>query len=944
MRFILPLVLALSFLSGCSRVPLLTDTHNGLCLDNIWAHERSIIEPDPAVIYGRLENGFRYAVMENSYPENRVFMYLRVGAGSVQEKDRQKGAAHFLEHMMFNGTRHFPSGQLVEQLQQIGVEFGRDLNAHTSYEETAYFINLPSGSEEEIDKGLQVLGDYAAGALLTAEDFEQERGVILAEKRSRDSVGQRIYKAGSDFTFKGTRFPDRWVIGDEETLKAMTVDDLRDYYDTWYRPDNMVLVVVGNIDSQGLKEKIENQFSSFIARTPAPQCISLGHPQQDEHYPATLYYPDQESESVDLSLETIREITPVVDGEKRKRQELAYHLLNVMMNARLQKIVEGDANILSSANFYSVEAYNRYHLNMLSTKVSPKQWQDSLHELLQILLSVRKYGFGDKELLAAKKSVEADLRSSIQTENSRESRELAESLLEHISGNEVFLSPGQEMEIYSPLLEQLGLEELNALFQSEWQLNRLKIQVMGKLDPADEKEVKTLFFDAVHQEVERPDLKGGSTFPYLSLPAGKAGTYSSEVQSEIGVEHIQFGSGLPLYLKKTGFQQAEVAISITFGQGRNKAEVPGLAMLAESTVNSSGTGRMSQGELEQQLAGYSIGSNFSVDDQNCTLTGTSTVDDLEHLFELLYAKLFDPSVRKKAFDNQKQKMLRMARTLQTTPQGLYRTKGQRFLASGDKRFGMADEEEVMSISYDMVADWYKQELADGLIDIAVVGDFDRQQVVELTEKYFGTAKVSTEQFQGVEGVLFPAGKTFEHTINSDVEKALVVMGWPVSVEWNIDTARQLNVLTALLEEKVRSVLREKLGAVYSPSVYAVYPRWFKEYGYIALSMVVDPKRVNEVVREVELLTDELAGEKIEPELAGRILNPLGSMINERVKTNDYWLYTVLSLASRYPDQLGFASSLTKAYTGMDITEVQNLASEIFAQKKATVKILAKKSQ
>lgn len=943
MRLFFNLLLLLSLLSGCTIAPLVSHRDHDLCVEKSWPHElSSTFNPDPAVQYGRLENGFRYAVMENTFPENRVFMSLRIGAGSLQENDQQKGAAHFLEHMMFNGTKHFPSGELVKQLQKIGMEFGRDVNAHTSYDETVFFINLPSGSKQQVELGLQILADYAFGALLEESDFEQERGVILAEKRSRDSVGQRLYKKGSEFTFQGTRLPKRWVIGDEQSLKTMTVDDLRNYYTAWYRPDNMVLSVVGDVQSDDIIGKIRRQFSSFAASSSEPECISMGNLERAETYPEILYYAEQESESVSLSLETIRKNIPESDNANQRQKALYYHLINKMMNARLQKIVEGEKTTLSSVNYHSFNAYNRYRLNMLVTRVTPQDWQGSFDELLTILLTVRQYGFSEQELQAAKKSVQAELNSMLQKQDSRKSRDLAESLLEHVAENKVFLSPGQQLEIYSPIVKGASIDELNKIFQTEWTLNRLKIKIMGKLVPEDRKAVDEIFFNGVHRKIERPVFHENGGFPYLPAPENQDLSYTSRVYKEIGVERIQLSNGLPVYLKKTDFQQAEVKVSVLFGNGKIMTVKPGLSMLAESTVNNSGTGKLSLSVLDEQLAGYKISSRFAVDEQNSVLTGASTPDDLEHLFELLYAQVADPGVREKVFDNQKKRLLQMAENMEKSPEGIFYVDGQRFLASGDKRFGKADVKEMLDISYDEVKEWYSKEVSQGLMQISVVGDFDRNHVIELVQKYFSSVVVDNGPIHEMGNVIFPSGKSFERSLESDVEKALVVMAWPVTSNWQIETARHLNVVASLFEEKVRSVLREKIGAVYSPSVYMFYPRYIQHYGYIALYMVIDAKRLQETVSSVGEIVRELSEKKIDPELSERVLRPIIRNIEERIKTNDYWLNTVLAAASRYPDQFSFASSLKNAYSNIEIKDIQDLTSKVFHNKRAQITIVAGK--
>ncbi|MFH1074614.1 MAG: pitrilysin family protein, partial [Candidatus Firestonebacteria bacterium] len=215
-----------------------------------WPHEESDIKPDPSVIYGRLPNGFRYALMENHEPKDRVNIRLNVQAGSMQEQDKEEGLAHYLEHMLFNGSTHFKPGELVKYFQDLGMQFGHDANAHTGFYETVYDILLPGGKRENLDKGLLIAQDYAGGALLLDSEVERERKVVLSEKRSRDSSSYRTYISEMKFKFPDAAVSKRIPIGETESLEKMTGKKLKDFYQAWYRPENIILVLVGDFDSK----------------------------------------------------------------------------------------------------------------------------------------------------------------------------------------------------------------------------------------------------------------------------------------------------------------------------------------------------------------------------------------------------------------------------------------------------------------------------------------------------------------------------------------------------------------------------------------------------------------------------------------------------------------------------------------------------------------------
>lgn len=231
-------VLSVLLLNGCTREELSTLMPEAevSCVSRGWPHDGSDLRPDPAVHFGTLDNGLRYVILPNREPADRVGLYLNIQAGSLHESDSQRGYAHFLEHMLFNGTENYPPGTLVEYFQSIGMGFGSDTNAHTNFHETVYRLLLPDGSEKNLREGLLVMADYARGALLLESEVERERGIILAEKRSRDSAGYRLYEKRMRFSFAGTRVAERFPIGTEEALRKADAAGLRSFYDSWYRP------------------------------------------------------------------------------------------------------------------------------------------------------------------------------------------------------------------------------------------------------------------------------------------------------------------------------------------------------------------------------------------------------------------------------------------------------------------------------------------------------------------------------------------------------------------------------------------------------------------------------------------------------------------------------------------------------------------------------------
>ena len=291
--FILPLVV------GCAHHNEAVSQSNS-CFSTLWPHEKSELQPDPSLVYGKLDNGFRYVIKNNDNPKDRAALYLNVQAGSIYENEDERGYAHFLEHMLFNGTTNFPPGALIDYFQAIGMSFGADTNAHTSYDETVYKIQLPQSNIDEIKKGLLVMSDYASGALLLEEEVERERPIILAEKASRDSVRYRTHLAKNEKAFMGTLLAKRPPIGDRAVITSAQNTDLREFYHKWYRPENMVLVAVGDFDIADVKREIISSFSAFQPVGNQPPCPSLGELQEDNFTPFYSYEPNMGSVKVAL--------------------------------------------------------------------------------------------------------------------------------------------------------------------------------------------------------------------------------------------------------------------------------------------------------------------------------------------------------------------------------------------------------------------------------------------------------------------------------------------------------------------------------------------------------------------------------------------------------------------------------------------------------------------
>ncbi|MHB8808594.1 MAG: M16 family metallopeptidase [Desulfobulbaceae bacterium] len=911
------------------------------CISKGWPQDRSDLQPDPALSFGVLANGFRYVIMENHDPEDRVGLYLDIQAGSLHETDEQHGYAHFLEHMLFNGTTHYPPGALVEYFQSIGMSFGADSNAHTAFDETVYNLLLPDGTPEHLEKGLQVMADYARGALLLEEEVNRERGIILAEKRTRDSADYRLYEKQMQVSFAGTRVAQRLPIGTEEALARANESMLRNYYDAWYRPENMILVIVGAVESEAVAQLVERQFGPLTAPPAQQLCFAYGG--LDEQATTVLYMHEPELGKTEVSITARWNTVPRNDTLAWQSEEVKKYVVASLLNNRLKRLVSQPDSPLTKARNYSGIFLSRFGYASVTATTEGGKWRPALTLLNTTLLQALEAGFTERELARAKKEIMAELEKNVQTAAGRDSRKLAGQIIDKLNRNEVFLSPQQDLELFAPVVSGLTLAEANDMFRSLWAPAGREIVVAGTAQITPEQgtpEDVVLAAFKESQELELAPWDNGEhlVFPYLAAPEQGAPVVRRVQRPEIGMEQVVFGNGTVLNIKPTDFQPNQVLLAVQFGQGRLAEPEPGLGMLAEAVVSESGVGGLTHSELDEALAGRSAAVTFRVGQESFSLNGTGLASELELLFQLVMTQLRDPAFREDAYQLSRERFGQMYDQMESSVEGALQLQGERFLAGGNARYGMPPREAFMQLGLAEVKAWLAPLFAQGPLEVSVVGDVRPDEVVALAGRYLATLERAPASAPVVENLTFPAGQQLEARVGTAIDKALVVLGWPTADFWDIARTRRLNILAAVLDDRLRLEIREKLGAAYSPTVYNQPSRVAPGYGVLRAMMTVDPDRAEELAARVVTVATELSEKGVREEELHRSLGPSLTSIKDMMKTNRYWLESVLTLSSRHPEQLTWPLSIEKDFAAITAAEVSELAAR-YLQPGNTAKLL-----
>jgi zinc protease len=907
-----------------------------------WTTVESDLAPDPAVVAKILPNGFRYVMMKNQEPKDRVSMHLLVQAGSFHESESEMGLAHFLEHMMFNGSENFPPGDLVKYFQLIGMQFGPDANAHTSFKRTVYDILLPDGSSESVEKGLVVLKDYAQGAFLLQEEIDRERGVILAEKRGRDSASYRTYVAALNFEFPDARFAHRLPIGDESVIRSADHQLMKQFYDTWYRPEKMVLVMVGAFDVPGAEKLAREMFGDISARAPEMEVPEFGEISHEGL--RTFYHHESETGTTSVSIEAVRKVEKPTDSTSLRKEDVVLDMAMRMLQNRLDEMVsEPDAPFTSAANNMG-RFMQEIEYAEISAECQPGKWKAALARIEQTLRQALAFGFNESELNRVKREFISALENAVAQAATRESGDLSNQIIWHINNEQVFLSPQQEKSLLVPHVNDVTPEAVHASLKKAWASNHRLVLVTGNASLEEDGgqdpgiQIRTVYEASTRQAVEAMEDSPPVSFPYLPKPASPGEMADRKEIEDLGIIQVDFENGVRLNLKKTDFEAGKVRVAVAFGDGKysEPPDKAGLAMLTEEVINESGLGRMDKNELAYALAGTQVDTGFEISQDRFVMRGVCASQETALLFQLLHTCFLDPGFRPDALHLAMDRLEQAYQSLSRDIDGAMALRGRKFLAGGDSRFGMPPLEKLKELSLEDVRSWVLPFLNGSRLEVNVVGDMDPEAVIRHVSDYFGALperKGPGKQTPSA-AITFPAGKALDVRVDTQIQKGLVVVAYPTDDYWDISQTRRISVLADVFSEKLRKKIREELGASYSPFAYNQPSRAYEGYGVLQAYVSVAPGQAAMVADAVKEISRDILANGVTAEDLDRSLKPILTSIKDYRRTNTYWLDRVMTDSLRHPQQLDWSRSFEADYASITIEDVRKVAAAYLVNENA----------
>jgi len=905
-----------------------------------FAHETSDRPVDPAIRWGRLDNGLRYALLRNTEPRGRASLRLAIRVGSIYESENQRGLAHFLEHMAFNGSRHFPAASVVEFFQRLGMEFGGDTNASTGFDRTVYQLELPDTKPQTLREGLMFFADVAGGLNLDPEKINKERGIILSERLARDSVGLRTFLAELEFLVPDTRFPQRLPIGTEDVIRHASRERFTEFYDAWYRPERMFVVITGDIEPDAVEPLVQEVFSPLAARGPALPEPRLGTVTAPESVETSLH-PESEAGSVTVALQTVVPYAFEPDTAALRLHYLPRSLALQMLNRRLDILAKKEGAPFLSGIVGVTEQFDFFRNASIELDCRPDQWSAALAVAEQELRRALEHGFQPDELAEAVAGMQNYLEQAVRAAATRHSAGLADELVDSLLDRSVPTHPTADLALYTPALDQVRPEDCTAALRAVWnEAPGRKIFVTGNLSlPRASRDISAAYAASRRTAVTPPPRTATAAFAYTDF--GKAGKVAkTQAVEDLGATLIRFKNGVRLNLKATDFEAGRIRVSVRIGGGTltQPPGQPGLGLLANVAFTPGGLGKHSVDDLQRLLAGKTIGLGFGAQDDAFTFSGATNRDDLLLQLQLFCAYLTDPGYRPESLRQVHKGAEQLYARLEHTPDGPLQLEVERLLASGDERFGLPPKDVMLSRSLDELKAWLAPQFAKGAIEIAIVGDLDPDATIAAVAQTFGALpkrknKPDYEKARRVAMPVEPMAK--QYAVPTEIPKGIVQLHWPATDSRDARVARRLRLLADVFSDRLRVKIREEMGGTYSPTATTDLSETYPGYGYIVAAATVAPDESRTVADAIRAAAAAMQEDGVTEEELERAKQPLLTALRESARTNPYWLTAVLASAQEFPQKLDWCRSRYSDIESITPAELSELAKQYLPPARAS---------
>lgn len=905
-----------------------------------------LIPVDSRIRIGKLENGLTYYIRKNSTPENRVEMRLAVNAGSVLEDEDQQGLAHFVEHMAFNGTRNFAKNELVDYLQSVGVQFGPEINAYTSLDETVYMLTLPTDSAHIIEKGYQIMEDWAHNLTFDANEIDKERGIIVEEWRIGQGPNQRMQEKLFPVLFKDSKYASRLPIGKKEIIENAPHERIKKFYSDWYRPDLMAFVVVGDIEPDAVENSIKEHFGRLrMPENPRPR-ISIEVPDQ----PGTSVAIATDKEMPYTAIQMVCKSDVLEQKYQRDyRKSLIIQLVSTMLNQRVLELKE-QANppfLMSAVQFGSLGVREKSAMQLIGL-VSETGIEAGVKALITESERARRFGFTDGELERQKKQFNSLFESAYNERDKSESEGLAAEYIRNFLTDECIPGITFEFEFVKEYLGGISLEEVNTQAREKLIKDNRVVLILGpqkeEIVLPNEEQVLAMIDQAEKGNIEAYVDKVSGAQLMTEMPK-KGRILLTKKNEALGVVEMNLSNGSKVILKPTDFKNDEIVFS-AFSPGGYS--VYGLedhqsAVNAADIVGQCGLADYSPADLNKLLAGKVVSVNPYINAYHEGINGNATPADLETMLQLVYLGFTNPRKDSLLYDTYITQQKALIKNLLADPQNYFSDQFSRIKTRNHPRADfIPSEEDIDKISFNRVFEIYHERFSDASgFTFIFVGAFKIDSIKPLIENYIASLPSLKKEETWKDLGIRPPTKLVDQPIYKGKDpKSLVAVYLEAEEPWDPMQSHMFSTLGQLLDIKYTEVLREEMSGIYGMGVNISLVKI--PYSHFEVSIIIpcSPENTENLTKAAFDEIKKVQDKGVSADDLIKVKEAQRRELEKNLKENDFWIGQLVS-AYRMNDP-GMITQNASRIDAVSSEKIQEVAKKIDLKKYVRVVLFPEK--
>ena len=890
---------------------------------------------DPAVRTGKLDNGLTYYIRHNEWPEKRCDFYIAQKVGSMQEEDDQRGLAHFLEHMCFNGTSHFPGDALKQYLERIGVKFGENLNAYTSFDETVYNINnVNTETPGAIDSCILILHDWSHDLLLEDKEIDKERGVIEEEWRMRRSAQLRIIEKALPVLCKDSKYAQRMPIGTMEIVKNFPYETLRNYYRRWYRPDLQALVIVGDVDVDAVESKLKEMFAD-IAPAATDAAVREMFPVPDNKEPLVFVGTDKEFPGMEAAIMFKSDPMP-----REMKGTMAYlgvdfiqDAISGMLGERLNEITRQADAPFSGAGIGFGEYVVAKTKDALSLSISMKEnrYTEGIKAAYRELLRASRSGFTESEYQRFKDEYLSQIDAAYEARDKRTNTSLVNACVRHFIDNEP--APGIEWihQTMHMLVPNIPLEAINQAVANLPQENRAILVMMpekeGLAVPSEQEllaamaEVDAEDIAAFTEEVSNEPL----------VPELKSKVKVKKIADDIyNSKLITLSNGMKIHVKQTDYSPNRINFRATSWGGNSLyADDEYINTSNVGLVRQGGLGNFSAVELNKKLAGKQAGASASVGTRTEAVEGNCVKKDLETMLQLIYLNFTSPRRDDDAFTSQMERTRNALKNQELNPQTTFADSVVSVVYNNNVRAKRLKEADLDRINYDRLLEIYRERFANaGDFEFYLVGDVSADSVAPLLAKYLGAlpAKGKKEKYKVIDQRMTKGERECYFTKEQDTPNSLNVFLYHAPMKETLRNDILVDMLQQAMTMLYTETVREDEGGAYGVPVNAGLTDYPEEIATVQIILPTAPEKREAMTSVVKNGIQEMMEKGPSEENLAKIKEYMLRSHQENLKDNGYWMNSLVS-KTRYDQE--FVEGYEECVGSVSVEDIREVAKQIF---------------